>query len=92
MRRDTSQRKRALAGMKALAGQEEMLGTLLRVISAGKQALDAVMREMGRLVAESIMLMEREEAAGPDYYPPTRRSRSGRMRRALCILAIRRSP
>ena len=34
-----------------------------------KQALDAVMLEMGRMVAESVMLMEREEVAGPDYYP-----------------------
>jgi transposase-like protein len=55
--------------MKALAGQEEMLGTLVRVIRSGKQALDAVRLEMGRLVAESVMLMEREEVAGPDSYP-----------------------
>jgi transposase-like protein len=46
-----------------------MLGTLVRVISSGKQALDAVMLEMGRMVAESVMLIEREEVAGPDYYP-----------------------
>lgn len=69
MRRDTRQRKSALAGMKMLAGQDGMLGTLVRVISTGKQALDAVMLEMGRLVAESVMLIEREETAGPDYYP-----------------------
>ena len=69
MRRDTRQRMRALAGLRAIAGQDEMLGTLVRVISSGKQALDAVMLEMGRMVAESVMLMEREEVAGPDYYP-----------------------
>jgi hypothetical protein len=46
-----------------------MLGTLVRVISSAKQALDAVMLEMGRMVAESVTLMEREEVAGPDYYP-----------------------
>jgi transposase-like protein len=46
-----------------------MLVTLVRVIRSGKQALDAVMLEMGRMVAESVMLMEREEIAGPDYYP-----------------------
>jgi transposase-like protein len=46
-----------------------MLGTLVRVIRSGKQALDAVMLEMGRMVAESVMLMEREEVAGPDYHP-----------------------
>jgi len=27
------------------------------------------MLEMGRMVAESIMSIEREELAGPDYYP-----------------------
>ena len=69
MRRDTRQRKRALAGLRAIAGEDRMLGTLVRVISSGKQALDAVMLEMGRMVAESVMLIEREEIAGPDYYP-----------------------
>jgi len=69
MRSDTRQRKRALAGLRAISGQDAMLGTLVRVIRSGKQALDAVMLEMGRMVAESVMLMEREEVAGPDYYP-----------------------
>ena len=46
-----------------------MLGTLVRVIHSGKQALDAVMLEMGRMVAESVMLMEREEIVGPEYDP-----------------------
>jgi hypothetical protein len=58
-----------MAGLRAISGQDKMLGTLVRVISSGKQALDAVMLEMGRLVAESVMLMEREEIAGPDYDP-----------------------
>jgi len=34
-----------------------------------KQALDAVMLEIGWVGAESVMLMEREEVAGPDYSP-----------------------
>jgi len=61
MTRDTRQRKRAITGLRAISGQDGMVGTLVRVISSGKQALDAVMLEMGRLVAESVMLMEREE-------------------------------
>lgn len=69
MRRDTRQRKHAMAGLRAIAGEDRMLGTLVRVISSGKQALDAVMLEMGRMVAESVMLIEREEVTGPDYYP-----------------------
>jgi putative transposase len=69
MREDTRQRKHAIAGLQAISGEEWMLGTLVRVMSSGKQALDAVMLEMGRMVAESVMLIEREEIAGPDYYP-----------------------
>lgn len=68
-RRETQQRKQALVGLKRTAGMDWMVGTLVRVIRSGKQALDAVMLEMGRMVAESVMLMEREEVAGPDYYP-----------------------
>lgn len=69
MRPATRQRKHAMAGLRAISGEQQLLGTLVRVISSGKQALDAVMLEMGRMVAESIMLIEREELAGPDYYP-----------------------
>lgn len=69
MRRETRQRKQVLAGLRAMGGAGRMLGTLVRVIQSGKQALDAVMLEMGRMVGESIMLMEREEIAGPDYHP-----------------------
>lgn len=69
MRIDTKRRKNTMVGMKQISGEEQMLGTLFRVINQGKAALDGVMLDMGRMVAESIMLMEREELAGPDYYP-----------------------
>ena len=69
MRQETRQRKHAMAGLRAISGEQQMLGTLVRIIGSGKQALDAVMLEMGRMVAESIMLIEREELAGPHYYP-----------------------
>jgi hypothetical protein len=39
------------------------------VIRSDKQALGTVMLEMGRMVAESVMFIEREEIAGHDYYP-----------------------
>ena len=42
---------------------------LTRALHSGKQVLGEVMLEMGRLVAESIMRIEREEVTGPDYYP-----------------------
>ncbi len=60
MRRDTRQRTRALAGLRAISGQDEMLGTLVRVIRSGNQALDAVMQEMGRMKrARSILAIRR---------------------------------
>jgi putative transposase len=69
MRPDTKQRKQAMTGLKVISGEQQMLGVLTRVVHTGKQALDAVMLEMGRMVAESVMLIEREELAGPDYHP-----------------------
>ncbi len=69
MKVETKQRKRAMAGMRAITGEQKILGTLVRVINLGKRALDGVMLEMGRMFVESIMLIEREELAGPDYYP-----------------------
>jgi putative transposase len=69
MRPDTKQRKKAMTGLKMISGEQQMLGVLTRVLHTGKQALDAVMLEMGRMVAESVLLIEREELAGPDYHP-----------------------
>ena len=42
MRQETRQRKHAMAGLRAISGEQQMLGTLVRVIGSGKQALDAV--------------------------------------------------
>ena len=42
-----------------------MLGTLVLVIRSGKQVLDAVMLERGRMVAKSVTLIKREEVASP---------------------------
>lgn len=69
MRPDTKQRKKAMTGLREISGEQQMLGILTRVLHTGKQALGAVMLEMGRMVAESVMLIEREELAGPDYHP-----------------------
>jgi hypothetical protein len=37
MRRETRQRKQVLAGLRAMAGEDRMLGTLVRVIHSGKR-------------------------------------------------------
>jgi putative transposase len=69
MRIDTRKRKKAMVGLRQISGEQVMLGQLFRVINQGKKALDEVMLDMGRMIAESIMLIEREELAGPDYQP-----------------------
>lgn len=69
MRINTKQRKKAMAGYREMTGGDKARNALYRVIVDGKQALDELMLDMGRILAESIMLMEREELAGPDYHP-----------------------
>src|SRR3990167_7940488 len=66
---NTKQRKKSMNGFRQMSGKEQALGMLINVINGGKQALDALMLDLGRSVAESIMLIEREEIAGPDYHP-----------------------
>lgn len=69
MKVETKTRKKAMAGFRQLNGEDQARQSLYGVMSQGKAALDAVLMEMGKLLAESIMLMEREELAGPDYHP-----------------------
>lgn len=69
MRRDTKQRKKATEALKATQEQQWWADQVMRVMLGGKRALDAAMLEIGRLTAEAIMYMEREETAGPDYHP-----------------------
>jgi hypothetical protein len=58
--------------LSAIAGEERILGMLVRVIRSGKQALDAVILEIWRMLAERVKLIEREELTGPDYHNTVR--------------------
>jgi putative transposase len=69
MKLETKQRKKAMGGFKQMTGADRARESLYRVITEGKRALDDVFLNIGKSVAESIMLMEREELAGPDYHP-----------------------
>lgn len=42
---------------------------LVSLIGKGKEALDQTIIELGTLLAETIMFIEREEKSGPDYHP-----------------------
>ena len=69
MRRDTIQRKNATKGFRTATGDDWMTNRMFQVIANGKQAFDSIMLDMGRMMAESFMLMDREEQSGPDYAP-----------------------
>jgi putative transposase len=69
MRKDTRQRKNASKGFQAATGEDWMMNRMFQVMASGKQAFDSVMMDIGRMMAESFMLMDREEQSGPDYAP-----------------------
>lgn len=69
MRKDTKIRKNASKAFRAATGDDWMRERMFRIISEGKKALDGLMADIGRMVAESILLMDREEQSGADYTP-----------------------
>ncbi|MGH7830288.1 MAG: IS256 family transposase [Candidatus Binatia bacterium] len=69
MREDTIWRKKASHLFQELRGRDWLLGRMAEVISEGKRGLDGLAFDLGRMVAEAVMYLEREEIAGPDYRP-----------------------
>ena len=69
MREDTIMRKKTTNGFRAISDEDWWAGKMRQIVVEGKRAFDAVHLELGRMLAESIMYMEREEIAGPDYQP-----------------------
>jgi hypothetical protein len=69
MREDTIGRKKASQLFQQLRGRRWLLGRMLEVISEGKRGLDGLALDLGRMIAEAVMYLEREEVAGPDYRP-----------------------
>jgi len=69
MKETTKKRKKARFGIEATYGRQWIDDQLYRILASGKQGFDAMMKEMGRMMAETIMYIEREEIAGPDYQP-----------------------
>jgi transposase-like protein len=69
MKETTKKRKKARFGIEATYGRQWIDDQMYRILATGKQGFDAMMKEMGRMMAETIMYIEREEIAGPDYQP-----------------------
>ena len=69
MRKDTILRKNAIKGFRQMSGEREMVDKMHLILTHGKRAFDGVMMDLGRMLAESILYIEREERSGPDYFP-----------------------
>jgi transposase-like protein len=69
MKANTRKRKESRKVFEQLYGRQELLDGMYRIISQGKQGLDAFLLEMGRMMAETVMYIEREEVSGPEYQP-----------------------
>lgn len=72
MRGITRERKKAKRLLSEIAGGEWLMGQMGEIITHGKRAFDQCAMDLGRMLAEAILYMEREEMAGPDYHPTAR--------------------
>ena len=45
------------------------MNKMFHILRTGKEGIDAIILEMGAMVAEAIMDIEREERSGPEYHP-----------------------
>jgi len=69
MKVDTKQRKKARKGFAQVYGDEELAARMVHVLQVGKKGLDSLVMDLGRMLAETIMDMEREERSGPEGKP-----------------------
>ena len=69
MKRNTKQRKEAASQIQQIYGGENFALKVAQTISWGKRSIDSLNHEMGKMLVESILLMDRENIAGPDYAP-----------------------
>ena len=64
---------------------------LSEVITRGKKALDETCAEIGRILAETLMVMDREEMSGWTISPTIKNYKNGDSKEGRCISAIKKS-
>ena len=69
MKKSTRQRKETPIHFQNLFADNGFVLKVAQIISCGKKSLDSLNHEMGKMLVESILLMDRENIAGPDYAP-----------------------
>jgi len=67
MKLNTIQRKKAREGFAEAIGREGIVNRMYEILRVGKQGLDGLILELGGMVAEANMDIEREERSGPQY-------------------------
>lgn len=69
MKKTTKERKASAMGIRNLVGEDRLAAQILNIGQFGKQAFDSLQHDLGRMLVESIFLLERASVAGPDYHP-----------------------
>lgn len=69
MRLDTKRRKKAIRGFEQAYGRQEIIDRMYQIYLLGKQGFDVLIKELGVMMVETVMHIEREEVSGPDYQP-----------------------
>lgn len=69
MKKTTKARKQSASDIHTLLGEERLAGQMLDILRFGKQSFDSLHHDLGRMLVESIFLLERESITGPDHAP-----------------------
>lgn len=69
MKQSTKARKESTSHFKQLLGEENFALKIAQAISWGKKSIDSMNHEIGKMLVEAILLMDRENVAGPDHAP-----------------------
>ncbi len=69
MKQSTKRRKQTASDIQRVFGEERLARQLLTITNFGKQAFDSLHHELGRMLVESIFILERENLTGPDHAP-----------------------
>ncbi len=69
MKKSTSKRKATAKEISTILGEDQFSRKVMETISWGKKTFDSLNYEVGRMLCESILLMDRERLSGPDYQP-----------------------
>ncbi|MBP6986616.1 MAG: IS256 family transposase [Alphaproteobacteria bacterium] len=69
MNKITKEMKKSKEAFKELVGTQLLEKKMEQMIEQGKRVHDGAMMEIGRIFAETLMIMDRDEMSGEDYQP-----------------------